>query len=94
MTDVSGQLYPVPKEQRKAAAVQALRKLSVPRPDLYMPANPEARLLSLLPESGTPMQSAAKVRFSPPLLKTVPRCPRPPLRCHPDLGALNLDPKP
>lgn len=61
VTEVSGQLYAVPKELRKAAAVQALRQLSVPRGDLYMPANPEARLLALIPESGTPMQSAAKV---------------------------------
>ena len=61
VTEVSGQLYPVPKDQRKAATVAALRELSVPRPDLYMPANPDLRLLSIIPESGTPMQSAAKV---------------------------------
>ena len=62
VTEVSGQLYPVPKDQRKGAAVDFLRKLAVPRSDLYIPTNPECRLLALIPESGTPMQSAAKVR--------------------------------
>lgn len=29
--------------------------------DLYLPTNPESRVLALVPESGQPMQSAAKV---------------------------------
>lgn len=29
--------------------------------DLYLPTNPESRVIALLPESGQPMQSAAKV---------------------------------
>ncbi len=29
--------------------------------DLYLPTNPESRVMSLVPESGQPMQSAAKV---------------------------------
>ena len=62
VTDVSGRLYPVPKDQRKGAAVDILRQLTVPRTDLYIPTNPECRLLAVIPESGTPMQSAAKVR--------------------------------
>ena len=61
VTEVSGRLYPVPRDQRRAAAVDFLRQLSVPRPDLYMPATPGARLLAIIPESGAPMQSAAKV---------------------------------
>ena len=63
---MSGQLYSVAKDQRKSAAVAALRELSVPRSDLYMPANPDLRLISIIPESGTPMQSAAKVRCATP----------------------------
>ncbi len=61
VTEVSGRLYPVPKDQRKGAAVDLLRQLAVPRSDLYIPTNPECRLLAVIPESGTPMQSAAKV---------------------------------
>lgn len=29
--------------------------------DLYLPTNPESRVIALVPESGQPMQSAAKV---------------------------------
>ncbi len=36
----------------------------VPRNDLYIPTNPDCRLLAVIPESGTPMQSAAKVRLA------------------------------
>ena len=38
-----------------------LNKQSVGMQDLYLPTNPESRVISLLPESGQPMQSAAKV---------------------------------
>ena len=37
------------------------KRSSVGVQDLYLPTNPESRVISLLPESGQPMQSAAKV---------------------------------
>ena len=36
-------------------------QIPLPRPDLYLPTNPDARILAVIPESATPMQSAAKV---------------------------------
>lgn len=36
-------------------------QLVVEREDLYLPTNPESRLLAVVPDSATPMQSAAKV---------------------------------
>ncbi len=38
-----------------------LQEIGLPRNDLYLPTNPESRILALIPQSGTPMQSAAKV---------------------------------
>ncbi|EFN54838.1 hypothetical protein CHLNCDRAFT_134867 [Chlorella variabilis] len=60
VTAVSGKLYPVPKDERKAAAVKFLEGIEVPRQDLYIPTNPDCRVLALIPESAAPMQSAAK----------------------------------
>lgn len=61
VTQVSGKLFPFPKDERKAQAVKILQTIHVPRKDLYLPTNPESRVMSLVPESGQPMQSAAKV---------------------------------
>lgn len=61
VTQVSGKLFPFPKDERKAQAVKILKGIHVPRKDLYLPTNPESRVMSLIPESGQPMQSAAKV---------------------------------
>lgn len=57
VTAVSGKLYPVPKDERKAAAVAFLRDVGPPpRADLYIPTNPDCRVLGVIPESGAPMQ--------------------------------------
>ena len=58
---VSGKLFPFTKDERKAQAVRILKGIRLPRRDLYLPTNPESRVVSLVPESGQPMQSAAKV---------------------------------
>ncbi|KAL4452207.1 hypothetical protein ABPG75_007869 [Micractinium tetrahymenae] len=60
VTAMSGKLYPVPKDERKAAAVKLLEGITVPRDDLYIPTNPDCRVLEVIPESAAPMQSAAK----------------------------------
>lgn len=60
VTEVSGKLYPVPKDERKAEAVKLLKDIRVPRGDLYIPTNPDCRVVEIIPESGAPMQSAAK----------------------------------
>ena len=57
---MSGKLFPFTKDERKAQAVRILKGIRVPRRDLYLPTNPESRVVSLVPESGQPMQSAAK----------------------------------
>ena len=62
VTGVSGRLYPVPKEERKNEAVRFVREVGAPpRTDLYLPTEPRARLVRAVPESASPMQSAAKV---------------------------------
>eukprot|EP00887_Chlorella_sp_A99_P002072 scaffold21.g2072.t1 len=60
VTAVSGKLYPVPKEERKSAAVKFLSEIALPRDDLYIPTNPDCHVLAIIPESAAPMQSAAK----------------------------------
>jgi len=61
VTAVSGALYPVPRDERKNEAVKLVREIALPRRDLYLPTNPDARVLGAVPESAAPMQSAAKV---------------------------------
>ena len=62
VTGVSGRLYPVPKEERKNEAVRFVREVGAPpRGDLYLPTEPRSRLVRAVPESASPMQSAAKV---------------------------------
>ena len=60
VTEISGKLYPVPKEERKSAAVKFVAELSLPRKDLFMPTDLHARVVAAKPESAAPMQSAAK----------------------------------
>ena len=63
VTAVSGKLYPVPKEERKEAAIRFLSDVRLPRDDLFMPTDPHTCIKSILSESATPMQSAAKCPF-------------------------------
>ncbi|KIY94287.1 phosphatidylinositol 4-kinase [Monoraphidium neglectum] len=62
VTSLSGYLYKFSKDERRLRLVEALKKFSPPRDDLYMPTNPDARVLGHIPESGACMQSAAKAR--------------------------------
>lgn len=60
VTAVSGKLYPIPKDERKAAAVQFLAGIPVERDDLFMPFSPDTIIKKIKPETAAPMQSAAK----------------------------------
>ncbi|CAF4219354.1 unnamed protein product [Rotaria socialis] len=65
LTKVSDIIKVFPKgNDRKEACLQALREIGaeVP-PGVYLPSNPEAIVVSLLLESGAPMQSAAKAPY-------------------------------
>ena len=61
MTSISGILKKLEKEERKAKICDELTKFKPKRDDLYLPTNPDCRVLAHIPSSGTPMQSAAKV---------------------------------
>lgn len=52
------------KDERKAQCQELLLGFSTSREDLYIPTNPSCRVMQHIPTSGTPMQSAAKVRPS------------------------------
>jgi hypothetical protein len=61
VTDISGKLYPIAKEERRSAAVKFVEEISIPpRSDLFLPTNVEAIVVRALPQSTAPMQSAAK----------------------------------
>ena len=60
VTEVSGKLYPVPKDERKAAAVDFLSEITVSRNDLFMPFCQDTIIKGVKPETAAPMQSAAK----------------------------------
>ncbi|KAG7197176.1 hypothetical protein KM043_007256 [Ampulex compressa] len=63
ITNVSGEIRPYPKgPERKAACLQALSKIKV-QPGCYLPSNPEAMVIDIDYQSGTPLQSAAKAPF-------------------------------
>ncbi|CAF1047050.1 unnamed protein product [Rotaria sordida] len=65
LTKVSDTIKSYPKgNSRKEACLQELRTIGseVP-PGVYLPSNPEAIVISLIPESGAPMQSAAKAPY-------------------------------
>uniref|UniRef100_A0A7R9V546 1-phosphatidylinositol 4-kinase n=1 Tax=Chlamydomonas euryale TaxID=1486919 RepID=A0A7R9V546_9CHLO len=61
VTGISGVLYKYEKEERKLRCMEELEKFQVDRSDLYVPTNPDCRVVAHIPKSGTPMQSAAKV---------------------------------
>ena len=44
------------QDERKSAAVSFLREVQLPRDDLYLPTNPDCRVLAVIPESAAPMQ--------------------------------------
>lgn len=48
-----------PQDERKAAAVKLLEGVRVPRDDLYIPTNPDCRVLEVIPESAAPMQASS-----------------------------------
>jgi phosphatidylinositol 4-kinase A len=60
VTDISGVLKPVPKDERRGRIATEARKITVPREDLYLPIDPHKRLVGIIAESGAAMQSAAK----------------------------------
>ncbi|KAG2445055.1 hypothetical protein HYH02_008923 [Chlamydomonas schloesseri] len=61
VTSISGILKKLEPDERRAKIRSVLQTFSPSRPDLYVPTNPDCRVLAHIPESGTPMQSAAKV---------------------------------
>lgn len=63
ITSISGEIRPYPKGiERKQACLQCLREIKV-QPGCYLPSNPEAMVVDIDYNSGTPMQSAAKAPF-------------------------------
>lgn len=63
ITNVSGDIRTFPKgTARKKACLDALSKIKV-QSGCYLPSNPEAMVLDIDYNSGTPMQSAAKAPY-------------------------------
>ncbi|XP_076062775.1 phosphatidylinositol 4-kinase III alpha isoform X2 [Oratosquilla oratoria] len=63
VTNISAIIKPYPKgPERKKACLDALRAIEV-APGCYLPSNPEAVIIDIDRNSGTPMQSAAKAPY-------------------------------
>uniref|UniRef100_A0A2C9JIA0 1-phosphatidylinositol 4-kinase n=1 Tax=Biomphalaria glabrata TaxID=6526 RepID=A0A2C9JIA0_BIOGL len=63
ITNISGLIRPYPKgKERKQACLEALSKVQLQH-GCYLPSNPEAIVLEIDYNSGTPMQSAAKAPY-------------------------------
>lgn len=61
VTSISGVLFPLPKEERRAGIKRELEKISVDGDNLYLPTDPKKLVRGILLDSGIPLQSAAKV---------------------------------
>ncbi|WCJ33867.1 Phosphatidylinositol 3- and 4-kinase family protein [Euphorbia peplus] len=61
ITSISGVLYPVPKEERRAGIRRELEKIEMQGEDLYLPTAPNRLVKGIRVDSGIPLQSAAKV---------------------------------
>lgn len=56
ITNISGAIRPYPKgPERKSACLRALAQIKV-QPSCYLPSNPEAMVIDIDYQSGTPMQ--------------------------------------
>ncbi|KAJ9152673.1 hypothetical protein P3X46_026216 [Hevea brasiliensis] len=61
VTSVSGVLFPLPKEERRAGIRKELEKIEMEGEDLYLPTAPSKLVRGIQVDSGIPLQSAAKV---------------------------------
>ncbi|KAG8062307.1 hypothetical protein GUJ93_ZPchr0003g16800 [Zizania palustris] len=61
VTSISGVLFPLPKEERRAGIRRELEKITVPGDDLYLPTATNKYVRGIQLDSGIPLQSAAKV---------------------------------
>ncbi|GAB4837929.1 Phosphatidylinositol 4-kinase alpha 1 [Ancistrocladus abbreviatus] len=61
VTSISGVLFPLPKEERRAGIRRELEKIQVEGDDLYLPTAPSKLVRGIQVDSGIPLQSAAKV---------------------------------
>ncbi|KAI4998383.1 hypothetical protein ZWY2020_053725 [Hordeum vulgare] len=60
VTSISGVLFPLPKEERRAGIRRELEKITIPG-DLYLPTATNKLVRGIQLDSGIPLQSAAKV---------------------------------
>ncbi|KAI5402557.1 phosphatidylinositol 4-kinase alpha 1 [Lathyrus oleraceus] len=61
VTSISGVLYPLPKEERRAGIKRELEKIELDGEDLYLPTATTKLVTGIQVDSGIPLQSAAKV---------------------------------
>ncbi|KAI8028184.1 Phosphatidylinositol 4-kinase alpha 1 [Camellia lanceoleosa] len=61
VTSISGVLFRLPKEERRAGIRRELEKIEVEGEDLYLPTAPNKLVRGIQVDSGIPLQSAAKV---------------------------------
>ncbi|KAG8368260.1 hypothetical protein BUALT_Bualt15G0026800 [Buddleja alternifolia] len=61
VTSISGVLYPLPKEERRAGIRRELEKIQMQGDDLYLPTAHNKLVRGIKVDSGIPLQSAAKV---------------------------------
>ncbi|XP_047315797.1 phosphatidylinositol 4-kinase alpha 1-like isoform X1 [Impatiens glandulifera] len=61
VTSISGVLFPLPKEERRAGIKRELEKIELNGEDLYLPTDLTKFVRGIQVDSGIPLQSAAKV---------------------------------